>query len=214
MKKTFLFLLCCLLTVPAFAEIEKISVIGSLNTPFNNAYTKAASQLAASLAGQKKHILCIGTGIGPAGALLKTLANRDAEYTAVSHQDKDEKNCPKNHPCQTITITKLANLENQTKLLLTQADAIVFLPGGFDVMYAFNYFEALVQNKHESYKPVVFLNTNHFWDRMNEMLIEMRRQNILPKEVMQTISFENQPNNVFKTILKLQKNIDNIEKKK
>ena len=43
---------------------------------------------------------------------------------------------------------------------------------------------------------------------MNEMLIEMRRQNILSKEMLDAIAFENKPNNVLKTIEKLQKNIE------
>lgn len=214
MKKIVLFVSCCLLTMPAFSALDKISVIGSSNTSLKNSYAKEASKLASSLAGQKKQIFCVGTGIGTAGAFLRTLINKKASYSAYSYQELNEENCPKNHPCQTAKIQKARTISDQMQRLITEGDAIIFLPGGFDVMYAFNYLESLIQNDDEPYKPVVFLNTNHFWDRMNEMLVEMSRQKIISKEVLETIAFENNASNVTKTLLKLQKNIDNIQRQK
>lgn len=213
MKKTLFLLSLFLLSTPSLAQVETIGVIGSRNKNFNSTYSKNVSQLASYLAGQKKEIICEGTGVGLAGTFLKTLHNKKADFKSVSYLPQNEENCPKNHPCQTINTIPTSNFEQQADFFIQSSDALIFLPGGFDVMYVFNYFETLVQNKKEPYKPIVFLNTNHYWDRMNEMLIEMTRQNILSKEIMETIAFENKPNNVLKTIDKLKKNINNILKK-
>ena len=213
MKKTLFLLSLFLLSTPSLAQVETIGVIGSRNKNFNSTYSKNVSQLASYLAGQKKEIICEGTGVGLSGAFLKTLHNKKANFKAISYLPQNEENCPKNHPCKTIPIKPASNFESQTDFFIQNSDALIFLPGGFDVMYVFNYFETLVQNKKEPYKPIVFLNTNHYWDRMNEMLIEMRRQNILSKDILETIAFENKPNNVLKTIEKLNKNINNILKK-
>ncbi|MBO7243874.1 MAG: LOG family protein [Alphaproteobacteria bacterium] len=213
MKKTLLLLSLFLFTMPSFAEVNSIAVIASGNKNFNSTYTKNASQLASLLANKKKSIFCSGVGTGLSGAFLKTLDNKKGEFTAVIYQDIDETICPTNNPCQHLKIQKVPSLERQMDLFIRNSEALVLLPGGFDVMYAFNYFESLVQDKKQPYKPVVFLNINHFWDRTYEMLIEMRRQNIISKEIMETIAFESKPNNVLKTINKLQKNIENILKK-
>ncbi len=210
--KNLLFLSVFFLSLPAFAEIENIAVVGSDNTHFNSTYSKNASQLATSLISQKKKVLCVGTGMGPAGAFLKTMDNKKGDFIAVSYQGIDETNCPKNHPCQTIAIQQKASVKEQADFFITQSDALVLLPGGFEIMYIFNYLETLIQDRKIPYKPVVFLNTNHFWDRANEMLTEMKRQNILSKEILETIAFENKPNNVLKTIEKLQKNIEKIQR--
>ncbi|MBQ3034624.1 MAG: LOG family protein [Alphaproteobacteria bacterium] len=208
MKKTLFLLSFFIFSTPALSAIENIAVIGSSNKNFNSTYSKNVSQLASHLVSQKKNIVCAGTGMGLAGTFLKTAYNKKGNVTAVSYQEQDETNCPKNHPCQTMDMTTVQNFAGQADIFIRDSEALIFLPGGFDVMYVFNYFETLVQNKKQPYKPVVFLNTNHYWDRMNEMLIEMRRQNILSKEMLDAIAFENKPNNVLKTIEKLQKNIE------
>lgn len=213
MKKTLLLLGLCLLSTTSFAKIETVSVIAAGNSEFNSSYSKSASQLASSLAGKKKKVFCSGIGTGLSGAFLKTIENKKADFTAVTYQEKNEKNCPKNHACQQIEMQKVSGIEEQTEFFFQQGDGIVLLPGGFEVMYAFNYLETLIKNKNISMKPVVFLNTNHFWDRMNEMLIEMRRQNIISKDVLSTIAFESKPDNVVATLEKLQRNIESIQKK-
>ncbi|MBQ8250829.1 MAG: LOG family protein [Alphaproteobacteria bacterium] len=205
---------CCLIPNLCLASIESVSVIGSSDPVFNNSFLKNASQLAVSLVNQKKTVLCSNEGTGVSGAFLKTLSDRKGSFSAVGYNEKDKTNCPKNHPCQTINDQKVSSIEAQIDYFLSYGDGIVFLPGSFDVLYAFNYLQTLSKQEIMVYKPVVFLNTNHYWDRLKEMLIEMKRQNVISQSILDTIAFENKPDSVVKTLEKLEKTIQKLNKDK
>ncbi len=213
MKYGIFLTLCCFIPSICMGAIDTISVIGSDSPAFNNSYKKNASQLAASLINQKKKVLCANDGTGLSGAFLKTLSERKGNFTAINYKEKDTQFCPQNHPCNLITAKQVSHFTAQIEYLISDADGIIFLPGSFNVLYAFNYLQTLSQQKEMIYKPVVFLNTNHYWDRLREMLIEMKRQNIISQTVLDTIAFENRPENAIKTLEKLQNTIDNLAKK-
>ena len=205
---------CCLIPSFCFASIERVSVISSSEPSFNNSFLKNASQLATSLVNQKKHVLCSNEGTGISGAFLKTLSDRKGSFEVIGYKEKDKTNCPNNHPCQSLKEKKVADIESQIDFFLSYGDGIVFLPGSFDVLYAFNYLQTLSKQEVMVYKPVVFLNTNHYWDRLKEMLIEMKRQNVISQNVLDTIAFENKPDSVVKTLERLEKTIQKLNKDK
>ncbi len=214
MKYGIFFASCCLIPSICFASIERVSVIASSEPVFNNSFLKNASQLAINLVNQKKQVLCSNEGTGISGAFLKTLSDRKGTFKAIGYKEKDNSTCPKNHPCQLIEDQKVSNIEAQIDFFLSYGDGIVFLPGSFDVLYAFNYLQTLSKQEIMVYKPVVFLNTNHYWDRLQEMLVEMKRQNVISQNVLDTIAFENKPDSVVKTLEKLEKTIQKLNKDK
>lgn len=214
MKFSILLATCCIIPNLCFAAIDKVSVISSSEPVFNSSYLKNASQLASSLVSQKKVILCNSDGTGISGAFLKTLYDRKGIFEAIGYKEVNNQNCPKQHPCQTIPTKKVSDIEAQVDYLLSYGDGIVFLPGGFDVLYAFNYLQTLSKQEIMVYKPVVFLNTNHYWDRLQEMLIEMKRQDVISQNVLDTISFVSKPDSVIKTLEKLEKGIQKQNKEK
>lgn len=213
MKYGIFLTLCYFVSSTCFGAIDTVSVIGSASSVFNNSYKKNASQLAATLVNQKKMVLCANDGTGLSGAFLKTLSDRKGNFIAINYKENNTLSCPKQHPCNSDEVKQVSHFNDQIEYLISEADGIVFLPGSFDVLYAFNYLQALSKQKEMIYKPVVFLNTNHYWDRLREMLIEMKRQNIISQNVLDTIAFENRPENTIKTLEKLQKTIETLNQK-
>lgn len=207
MKLKFFLIACLFFPSLCFAKINSVSVIGPDTDSFNSSYYKSVTQLANNIANQKKSIYCIGASTGLAGTFLKTAFDKKAEITAISYQEGVIKICQRNQSCQETETTLADNLNEQTFELLSKGDGVVFLPGGFDVLYAFNYLQTLINNNQLLAKPVVFLNTNHYWDRLKEMLTEMKRQNVIPQTTLDRIAFENKPENVVKTLEKIERKI-------
>ena len=73
-------------------------------------------------------------------------------------------------------------------LLLARGDAVAILPGGLGTLdEATEVLEYKKQNQHA--KPVVFLNTDGFYDGMRAQLERMDREGFLPRPVADYVFF-------------------------
>ena len=214
MKFKHLLIGLCFLPSICFAQINTISVITSDQEAFKNPYIKNTTQLASHLSSQKKQVLTLKDFNGLNGAFIKAMIQRNGSLTAFSYKNEKEEKCPDNFPCSSVQTKTAQDFEDAIYQLLQTGDGIVFLPGGFSVMYAFNYLQVLSKDKEINYKPVVFLNTNHYFERFRQMLVEMTRQNVISNEVFETIIFENKPENVLKDLQQVEQKIKNLIKQK
>lgn len=189
------------------AEINNISVMASDSDAFKNPYIKNTEQLAMILSGQKKQVYTLSEATGLSATFIKTMAQRKGNLTTISYDSKNAFTCPQNKPCPTIQTQAAQDFEDAVYKLFTYSDSIVFLPGSFNVMYAFNYLQVLEKQKEINYKPIVFLNTNHYFERFRQMLVEMNRQKVISDAVFNTIVFENKPEGVLKSLQKTQQQI-------
>ena len=204
----------CFLPSVCFAQINTIGVIGSDQDTYKNQYIKNTTALANHLSSQKKQVLALKEFNGLNGALIKAMVQRNGSLKTFSYQNEKQETCPDNFPCTSVQTEKTQAFEDAIYQLIQKGDGVVFLPGGFSVMYAFNYLQVLSNNKEINYKPVLFLNTNHYFDRLRQMLVEMNRQNVISNEVLETIVFENRPENVLKVLQQTEQKIQNLIKQK
>lgn len=211
MKFISLLFLSCFISVSSFADVQKISVIGGTQD-LNKNYLKQSEELGRILARGKKQIFYTGAGKGSTGAFSKGAHAVKGDITAVIFEEDYLFECPEKHPCKTEekTITAYTK-EGQLRKLFNESDGIVFLPGSFETIHAFSYLQELQHSGKISPKPVVFLSTNSYWDKFRQSLLEMQKQKVVDKTLMNTILFVSSPDNVFSNLNKAQKNISKLK---
>lgn len=198
----------CLISTAVWAEIDSVSVFGSGTKHMNQNYKKQAYQFGQTLAQRKKALYYGGSGIGLSGAVFQGVFDQKGEVTSVSTPVLFQKECPASYDCQKSNPILVNNIYEQKKLLFESGDALIFMPGSFETLDAFATFNTLVQQEEEPQKPIIFLNINHFWDRLREQLFEMRKQEVVGKDVFDYIVFVDKVKDVLPAAEKAQRLIE------
>lgn len=98
-------------------------------------------------------------------------------------------------------MTIAADLPARKNLMLEKADAVLVLPGGLGTLDEI--FEMLELKKHSIHeKPIVFLNTNGFYDGMYTQLKRMKNDGFIVRELDELVDFVNGPKEVISYLIK------------
>lgn len=211
---TFIIVLFCFISTTVFAEIKSVSVFGSITDDMNQNYKKQAYQLGQVLVQKKKDLFYEGSGTGLSGSVFQGAFDQKGNITVISTPVLFQKQCPTSYDCQKSNFIPVSNIYEQKKLLFKSGDILVLIPGGFETLDAFAMFNSLTLAGEEQKKPIIFLNTNHFWDRFHEQLFEMRKQGVISKDIFDFIVFVDRVKDVLPAAEKIQRLIEQNENKK
>ena len=157
-------------------------------------YTAAARECATLLA-QKGHTLVWG---GSNSGTMKVIADaaQEAGGTIIGISVAPIKEKARTNADELI-IAK--DWPERRGLLLTRGDAVVVLAGGLGTLDEVT--EVLEYKKQELHnKPVVFLNTDGFYDGFKMQLERMDREGFLPKKLAEYLFFADTPEEVMEYI--------------
>lgn len=91
------------------------------------------------------------------------------------------------------------NILERTNSLIKDSDAIIFLPGGIGT---FNEIFASIDSKrcNEHNKPIVFYNSNHYFDKLFEFLEKQYDEKFSPSDIKKTYHITDKIDEVIKYI--------------
>lgn len=212
-------------------NIQTISIYGdSTNITKGNAQ-KDAYQLGKILAQSKKNLLVNGQTNGLSGKFLKGVYDFKGNAEIISESSQYELNCPKTHFCHQMPYTLTKTTESARQKRIDSADMYVILPGGLDSLTTFSDLIALQKqlkenpkewakksqksdastnglneseySSNQKTKPIILLNSNHYFDNLRNQLSEMKRQNVISDSDMDFIGFAEKPKEVLPLAQKL-----------
>lgn len=201
-------MLCLLMAKTGMAQMENVAVFGSPMSDISDNFKKAAYQFGTILGKEKKTLVYDGSINGLPASVLKGVVKEKARVIGVTTQPISDETCPLNHECRQ-GISVLTSTSNEQKLKMFEtADVIVIMAGSWETLSVFADFTSLVEQKEQPKKPVIFLNTNHYWDDFQYQTDEMKRQHILTEKQSNYIAFVEKPRDVLPAALKIQKTIN------
>ena len=170
-----------------------ITVFCSAND-VDEAYASAARKFATMLA-EKGHTLVWG---GSNNGTMKVIADAAQEaggkIVGISVELIREK--ARQHADEMI-ITK--DWVERRATLLERGDVVVVLPGGIGTLDEIT--EVLEKKKHNLHdKPVVFMNTDGFYDGFKQQMERMDREGFLPKALHEYLHFADTPEDTMRYI--------------
>jgi hypothetical protein len=150
-------------------------------------YTSAAKQFATLLA-QKGHTLVWGgSNVGTMKAIADAAQEAGGKIIGISVEPIKGKARPN---ADEMVITE--DWPERRATLLSRADAIVALPGGIGTLDEIT--EVLEYKKQKMHdKPVVFLNTNGFYDGFKMQFERMDTEGFLPRALAEFLLFADTP---------------------
>jgi uncharacterized protein (TIGR00730 family) len=174
-------------------EISKITVYAASSSKSKPAYIEAATQLGIELAQNKKTVVYGGGSIGLMGALANAVLENKGELIGIIPRFMMELEWGNPNVSQMIITETLA--ERKT-LLINKADAVIFLPGGSGTLEELS--EAISLKKLGLIDcPLVFLNTNGFFDSLLAFYERMISDNFLRVEHRGLWEVANEPSDIW-----------------
>ena len=157
-------------------------------------YTAAARDLATSIA-QKGHTLVWGgSNVGTMKVIADAAQAAGGKIVGVS---VERLKASARAGADEMIVTK--DWPERRATLLSRGDAIVVLPGGLGTLDEVS--DVLEQKKqHFHNKPVVFLNTDGFYEGFKQQLERMEREGFLPHQLSEFAHFVDTPDAVMRYI--------------
>lgn len=154
-------------------------------------YTEPAKELAVLLAKSEHNLVWGGSDTGLMRIMARGVQDAGGKVHGVSmellkhkaYQGADEMIIAKDLPERKATMLKMA-------------DAIIMLVGGIGTIDEFT--EVLELKKHQVHdKPLIVLNTAHFYDGLQLLMNKMNDEGFLPRPLTELVYFAEQPNDVL-----------------
>jgi uncharacterized protein (TIGR00730 family) len=158
-------------------HLDSVCVYCSSSNAAAPAYLAAADQLGTILAGEGLRLVYGGGGVGLMGACAKAAHAAGGRVLGIiphfltSHE----------RPLKTVETIVVGSMHERKMMLFEESDAFAILPGGIGTLE--EVVELLSWRRLGLHaKPIVFLNLDHFWDPMFELLQHILDQNLVPPE--------------------------------
>lgn len=158
-------------------EIKTICVFASASDNIDNIYFRSAHELGTLIAQNHYNIIYGGSNLGLMGEVTNSARLRGSEIIGVMPEKLYNLGI---HPgeCSKFILTK--GMRERKAKMDELSQALIALPGGFGTLEELS--EMIVQ-KQLGYnnKPIVFLNTNGFYDNLVKFFDDIIEQNFAPK---------------------------------
>ena len=212
-------------------NIQTISVYGDSTNFKKGTHPKDVYQLGKLLAQSKKKLLIDSQTYGVSGKFLQGIHDFKGNAEIISESSRYELNCPKTHFCHQMPYTLTKTTESARQKRIDSADMYVILPGGLDSLTTFSDLLALQKqlkenpkkwaktsqksdtpinglneseySSNQKKKPIILLNSNHYFDNLRNQLSEMKRQNVISDSDIDFIGFAEKPKEVLPLAQKL-----------
>lgn len=159
-------------------------------------YTEAATALGREIAAGGHTLVWGGSDVGLMRVLADAVHDAGGRLLGISVEFLERKARVVQPPDQ-IVVSK--DLAERKALLLARSDAIVVMVGGTGTLDEAT--EIIELRKHALHeKPVVFLNTDGFYDGLRQQFARMDAEGFLPVRLERLVAFVDRPEQVLPAI--------------
>ncbi len=142
--------------------IKSVCVFSSSSSAINSIYHDTAADLGKRLGQEGLNLVFGGADVGLMGVIARSAKNYGARVTGVIPKVLLDKGIAYQAADELIVST---NLRDRKEIIESRSDAFIALPGGFGTMEEIMEILTLKQLQLHN-KPVVFINTNSYYDNL------------------------------------------------
>lgn len=158
--------------------IKTVCVFSSSSSAVNSAYRDTAIDLGKRLGQEGFGLIFGGADVGLMGVVARTAQNHGARVTGVIPESMVEKGIAYQKADELIVSN---NLRDRKEIIESKSDAFVALPGGFGTLEEIMEMLTLKQLQLHN-KPIVFINTNSYYDNLMAQFETGYQENFAKKE--------------------------------
>ncbi len=158
--------------------IKTVCVFSSSSSAVNSIYRDTATDLGIKLGQEGFDLIFGGADVGLMGVIARATQNNGSNVIGVIPRSLMEKGIAYQEADELI-ISK--NLRDRKEIMESKSDAFIALPGGFGTMEEIIEILTIKQLQLHN-KPIVFLNTNSYYDNLIAQFDTVYQENFAKKE--------------------------------
>ena len=184
--------------------LKNITVFGSSSAHFNPQYHEAAFRMG-QLIGENGMRLIFGIGDdGLMGEVFRGALHKHAKVFGVTTPALFDLQCHDKSIFKNYEVQIVDTLSERKRRMYSVADAMVVLPGGWGTIDEFAEFSVTVKIHDINVKPMIFLNTNGFWDNLRKQFDVMIQMNAISPAQFKHVGFASEPEDVLPMAARIQ----------
>ncbi|VVB55943.1 putative lysine decarboxylase [uncultured archaeon] len=158
--------------------IKTVCVFSSSSSAVNSVYRDTTIELGKRLGQEGFGLIFGGADVGLMGVIARTAQNHGARVTGVIPESLVEKGIVYQEADELIVSN---NLRDRKEIIESKSDAFIALPGGFGTLEEIIEILTLKQLQLHN-KPIVFINTNRYYDNLIAQFETGYQENFAKKE--------------------------------
>ena len=178
-------------------KIKSVAVYCGHKPGNNPAYARDARKIGELLAHNKITIVFGGGNVGLMGIVAESALQNGGEVIGISTQHVVLKNEPA-HPGARVIIVE--GLSERKQEMFELSDAFIILPGGIGTLDEMTDIMTK-QQVGESCKPILIMNTAHYWDAFNSVIKLMAKEGFVASAQDYNVIVTNTPEELIATLL-------------
>ena len=174
--------------------MKKICVYCSASDGLDDSYYKDAQNLGELLGKNNFDLIYGGSDFGLMGTVAKSARNNGSRICGIMPKKIYELIDNEGENCDEFILTE--NMRDRKEKLDIFSDATITLPGGFGTLEEIS---EIIDQKILGYttKPIIFLNTNNFYDKLFEFFNQIVEQKFAKKQTLNLFYLANTPEEVI-----------------
>lgn len=178
-------------------KIKSVAVYCGHEFGLNPAFVRDAGLIGEYIATNNMDLVFGGGDVGLMGTVASAALNNGGHVIGVSTEHVIAKQEP---PHAKIDVKIVRGVNERKQKMFNLSDAFIIMPGGIGTLNEATDILTM-QQIGETKKPLFFLNTNHFWDPMFTMIMEMRRQGFISEIDDYVVQVLDTPTDIINAIL-------------
>lgn len=184
--------------------LKNITVFGCASAQFDKQYYAAAFRMG-QLIGENDMRLVFGIGDdGLMGEVFRGALHKHAKVFGVTTPALFDLQCHDKSVFKEHEVEIVSSLSERKRRMYEVADAMVVLPGGWGTIDEFAEFSVTTKIHDIAIKPMIFLNTNGFWDYQRKQLEVMHQTNAISDLYFSHVGFAQEPEDVLPMAARIQ----------
>lgn len=145
---------------------------------------------------------------GMMGCAFQGVRNKNGRVIGITTEKLLDLQCKDRTVFQPDEITVVPDLTVRKRKMMALSDALLIGPGGWGTLDEVSNFAVSIQTKEIAKKPLIFLNFNHFWDPMINLIFNMLQEGTLNQDKVDYIDFVETPEEIFEAIEKVENRLE------
>lgn len=188
--------------------LKNIAVFGSSSPDFDTQYDEAAFRMG-QIIGENGMRLIFGIGDdGLMGEVFRGALHKHAKVFGVTTPALFDLQCHDKSVFKNYEVQIVSTLSERKRRMYSVSDAMVVLPGGWGTIDEFAEFSVTVKIHDINVKPMIFLNTNGFWENLHKQFDVMIQSNAISPKQFEHVGFADTPEDVLPLAARIQTKLE------
>lgn len=185
-------------------KYQTITVWAGAAATISPIYHEPMRQIGEMLA-EKNITMVYGIGDeGMMGCVFQGVRNKNGKVIGITTEKLLELQCRDQSIFQPGEITVVDNLAERKAKMMHLGEAILVGPGGWGTIDEVSDFAVAIQTGEIEKKPLIFMDFNHFWAPMREMVFNMLQDGTLNQDKVDYMDFIDTPDELFMMLDKIE----------